>query len=98
MAQDSGLVINPQAVKHGELKFDASNVTTDGSSYPLLRMDGTPKVNAVLVPNPQTVPAGTGEPAVNVLPGAVSNAIFDATGVRLRTIPFTESELNAAMQ
>ncbi|HEX6450316.1 MAG TPA: molybdopterin cofactor-binding domain-containing protein [Trebonia sp.] len=84
---------------HEEVKFDTSNVTTaDWTSYPLLRMDETPAIiNTILIPNPQIPPSGVGEPAVNVIPSAISSAIFDATGVRLRTMPFTAEAVTAAM-
>jgi CO/xanthine dehydrogenase Mo-binding subunit len=113
VAQDQGQIINPRAIEHQisscvlqtasrvlheEVKFDTANVTTaDWSSYPLLRMDETPTINTVLVPNPQIAPSGVGEPAVNVMPSAISSAIFDATGVRLRTIPFTAEVVKASM-
>jgi CO/xanthine dehydrogenase Mo-binding subunit len=113
VAQDQGQIINPRAIEHQisscviqtasralheEVKFDTSNVTTaDWKSYPLLRMDETPTINTVLVPNPQIAPTGVGEPAVNVMPSAISSAIFDATGVRLRTMPFTAEVVKTAM-
>ncbi len=113
VAQDQGQIINPRSIEHQisccviqtasrvlheEVKFDTSNVTTaDWRSYPLLRMDETPTINTVLVPNPQIDPTGVGEPAVNVMPSAISSAIFDATGVRLRTMPFTAEVVKAAM-
>lgn len=113
VAQDQGQIINPRAIEHQisscvlqtasrvlheEVTFDASNVTSaDWVSYPLLRMDETPTINTVLVPNPQIAPSGVGEPAVNVMPSAISSAIFDATGVRLRTMPFTPEVVRAAM-
>jgi CO/xanthine dehydrogenase Mo-binding subunit len=113
VAQDQGQIINPRAIErqisscvlqtasralHEEVKFDTSNVTTaDWVSYPLLRMDETPTINTVLVPNPQIAPSGVGEPAVNVMPSAISSAIFDATGVRLRTMPFTPEVVKEAM-
>jgi CO/xanthine dehydrogenase Mo-binding subunit len=85
-------------VLHEEVTFDTSNVTSaDWVSYPILRMDETPTINTVLVPNPQIAPSGVGEPAVNVMPSAISSAIFDATGVRLRTMPFTPEVVKAAM-
>ncbi|WP_203918679.1 xanthine dehydrogenase family protein molybdopterin-binding subunit [Rugosimonospora africana] len=113
VAQDQGQIINPRAIEHQisscvlqtasrvlheEVKFDTANVTTvDWVSYPLLRMDETPTINTILVPNPQIAPSGVGEPAVNVMPSAISSAIFDATGVRLRTMPFTQEVVKAAM-
>jgi nicotinate dehydrogenase subunit B len=113
VAQDQGQIINPRAIEHQisscviqtasrvlheEVKFDTSNVTTvDWTSYPLFRMDETPTINTILVPNPQIAPTGVGEPAVNVMPSAISSAIFDATGVRLRTMPFTPEAVQTAM-
>ncbi|MQY12794.1 Nicotinate dehydrogenase subunit B [Streptomyces sp. RB5] len=113
VAQDQGEIINPRAIErqitscviqtasrvlHEEVKFDTSNVTTvDWRSYPLLRLDETPTIKTVLVPNPGTAPTGVGEPAVNVMPSAISSAVFDATGVRLRTMPFTPEAVKAAM-
>ncbi|GHH82751.1 aldehyde dehydrogenase [Streptomyces sulfonofaciens] len=113
VAQDQGQIINPRAIEHQitscviqtasrvfheEVKFDTSNVTTaDWKSYPMLRMDETPTIKTVLVPNPEIPPTGVGEPAVNVMPSAISSAIFDATGVRLRTMPFTAEVVKAAM-
>jgi CO/xanthine dehydrogenase Mo-binding subunit len=113
VAQDQGQIINPRAIErqisscviqtasrvlHEEVTFDTSNITSaDWSSYPLLRMDETPTISTVLVPNPGTPPTGVGEPAVNVIPSAISSAVFDATGVRLRTMPFTPEAVMAAM-
>jgi CO/xanthine dehydrogenase Mo-binding subunit len=113
VAQDQGQIINPRAIEHQitscviqtasralheEVKFDTSNVTTtDWTSYPMLRMDETPTIKTVLVPNPEMTPTGVGEPAVNVMPSAISSAVFDATGVRLRTMPFTPEAVKAAM-
>jgi nicotinate dehydrogenase subunit B len=113
VAQDQGQIINPRAIEHQitscvlqtasralreEVKFDTSNVTTvDWTSYPLLTMAETPAINTVLIPNPQIPPTGVGEPAVNVIPSAICSAIFDATGVRLRTMPFTAAVVQAAM-
>lgn len=113
VAQDQGQIINPRAIEHQvsscviqtasrvlheEVKFDTSNVTTtDWKSYPMLRMDETPTINTILVPHPELPPTGVGEPAVNVIPSAISSAVFDATGVRLRTMPFTPEVVKAAM-
>lgn len=113
VAQDQGLIINPQAIEHQisscviqtasrtlheEVTFDTSNVTSvDWESYPIMTMAETPTIKTVLVPNPQIAPSGVGEPAVNVIPSAISSAVFDATGVRLRTMPFTPKVVKAAM-
>ena len=39
-----------------------------------------------------------GEPAAAIIPSAISNAVFDATGIRLRSIPYTPAKVLAAMQ
>ena len=113
VAQDSGLVINPTAVEHQvesavlqttsramleQVTFDSANVTSlDWSSYPLLTMADAPKVTTVLVNRPEVPATGVGEPAVNLIAPAISNAIFDATGVRLRTLPFRADVVKAAL-
>lgn len=113
VAQDQGLIINPRAIEHQiessvlqtvsralleEVKFDTSNVTsTDWQSYPILAMADAPSVNAVLINHPDIPPTGVGEPAVNVVASGISSAIFDATGVRIRTLPFTAKAVKAAL-
>ena len=113
VAQDSGLIINPSAVEHQiescviqttsrammeEVTFDASNVTSlDWTSYPILTMADAPKVQTVLINHPEIPATGVGEPAVNLIAPAISSAIFDATGVRLRTLPMRPAAVKAAM-
>ena len=113
VAQDSGLIINPSAVEHQiescviqttsrammeEVTFDASNVTSlDWTSYPILTMADAPKIQTVLINHPEIPATGVGEPAVNLIAPAISSAIFDATGVRLRTLPMRPAAVKAAM-
>jgi nicotinate dehydrogenase subunit B len=57
-----------------------------------------PAVDIVLV-NRVNVPAtGAGETAITLVPAAIGNAIFDATGARLRVVPFTEERVKAALR
>ena len=51
-----------------------------------------------LIDRPNERPWGAGEPAAAVVPSAISNAVFDATGVRLRSVPFTPDKVKAAMK
>jgi CO/xanthine dehydrogenase Mo-binding subunit len=51
-----------------------------------------------LIDRPNEKPWGAGEPAAAVIPSAISNAVFDAIGVRLRSIPYTPAKVLAAMQ
>ena len=81
-----------------EVKFDQYKVTsTDWISYPLIKFTQYPTVEAVLINRPTVASGGVGEPALNPVPAAIGNAIFDATGVRLRQIPFTPERVLAAL-
>ena len=81
-----------------ELKFDRSHVTSlDWASYPILTFPDVPDVVVDLIDRPKEVPWGAGEPACAVVPSAIGNAIFDATGVRLRSVPFKPGNLKAAL-
>jgi CO/xanthine dehydrogenase Mo-binding subunit len=81
-----------------EVKFDAKGVTsTDWQSYPILDMTEAPEaVEIVLIDHPERTPSGAGEGATRPAAGAIANAIFDATGIRLRQAPFTPERLKAA--
>ena len=79
-----------------EVKFDRSMVTSlDWASYPILTFPQVPEIVIELIDRPNE-PWGAGEPAAAVVPSAISNAVFDATGVRLRSVPFTPVKLKAA--
>ena len=57
----------------------------------------TPAVEAVLVNQPSAPANGAGETAITVVAAAIGNAVFDATGARLREIPFTPARVKAAL-
>ncbi len=82
-----------------ETKFDAKNVTSvDWVSYPILDITETPAVvDIVLIDRPNVAPSGAGEPSMRPLTAAIANAIFDATGVRIRRVPFTPDRVKQAM-
>jgi CO/xanthine dehydrogenase Mo-binding subunit len=81
-----------------EVQFDSKNVTsTDWMSYPILDITETPEaIDCVLINHPEIAPTGAGEGSIRPLAAAMANAIFDATGVRLRRIPFTPDRVKAA--
>jgi nicotinate dehydrogenase subunit B len=82
-----------------ELKFNRSQVTSlDWESYSILKFPQVPEIVIDLIDRPTEKPWGAGEPAASVIPSAISNAVFDATGVRLRSIPYTPAKVKAAMQ
>jgi CO/xanthine dehydrogenase Mo-binding subunit len=82
-----------------ELKFNRSRVTSlDWATYPILTFPDVPDdVVIELVDRPSEVPWGAGEPTCAVVPAAISNAIFDATGARLRSVPFKPDKVKAAL-
>jgi nicotinate dehydrogenase subunit B len=90
---------------HEEVQFDTEKVTSvDWSSHPTLTHADTPaRIDIVLVngdPNPKRPdlpPYGGGEAACKPLLAAVANAIYDATGVRMRRVPFREARVLAAL-
>ncbi|HWF12004.1 MAG TPA: molybdopterin cofactor-binding domain-containing protein [Bryobacteraceae bacterium] len=110
---DCGLVVNPDGLRnqvegnimqtlsrtlHEEVTFDQSHVTsTDWVRYPLLRFPEAPVVQVALIDRPTEPSYGAGEAASAPVAAAVGNAVFDATGVRLRTIPFTAARVKAAL-
>jgi nicotinate dehydrogenase subunit B len=83
-----------------EVTWDNRRITsTDWETYKSLHLDyEMPAVESVFV-TPDSVPAiGAGETAITVTPAAIGNAIFDATGARLRDLPFTPERVSAALR
>jgi len=82
-----------------EVKFDNKNVTSvDWLSYPILDITETPEqIDVVLINHPEIVPSGAGEPSSRPVAAAIANAVFDATGVRIRRVPFAPDYVKAAL-
>jgi CO/xanthine dehydrogenase Mo-binding subunit len=72
-----------------ETRFDNKNVTSvDWLTYPILDIGDVPEtIDFVLLDKPDQPPTGAGEPSIRPVAAAIANAIFDATGVRLRRGP-----------
>ena len=101
-AVDCGIAINPDVIRaqmeggigfglsaalYGEITLrDGAVVQSNYTDYPLLRIGEMPKVEVHIVES-QEKPTGVGEPGVPVVAPAVANALFAATGRRLRTLP-----------
>jgi len=82
-----------------EVTWDNKQVTSiDWETYPSLYMDfKVPTIDVVLINRAEGLAMGAGETAITVVPAAIGNAIFDATGVRLREVPFTAERVKAAI-
>ena len=103
-AHDCGLIVNPDGLRnqvegnivqtlsraiHEEVTFDRARVTSvDWSSYPVLTFPEAPAVEVALINRPDQPAYGAGEAAAAPVAAALGNAIFDATGIRLRSVPF----------
>ncbi len=112
-AHDCGQIISPDGVKaqvegciiqtisrtlHEETKFDRNQITgVDWASYPVLTFAEVPELNIALIDRPDQRPLGAGEAATAPVAAAIANAVFDATGVRLRSAPFTPQRVRSAM-
>ncbi len=84
---------------HEEVMFDTKNVTSiDWETYPILDFVERPDtIDVVLINRPNIPPNGAGEGSMRPIVAAMANAIFDATGVRLRQGPFTPDRLRAGL-
>ena len=114
LSHDCGLIINPDGLKNQiegniiqgvsralmeEVKFDASGIKTlDWSTYPVIRFPAVPEIDIVLINRPEMPALGGGEPSSAPIAAAIANAIFDATGVRLREAPFTPERMLAGLK
>ncbi len=114
VVHDCGQIINPAGVEaqiegnviqtvsrtlKEEVTFDRSMITSlDWASYPILRFPEVPEIVIELIDQPAEKPWGAGEPTAAVVPSAISNAVFDATGARLRSVPFKRDKVKTALQ
>jgi CO/xanthine dehydrogenase Mo-binding subunit len=112
-AHDCGLIINPDGLRnqiegnvlqslsralYEEVTFDESHITSiDWDSYPILKFSDVPEVDVVLINHPDQPAVGAGEPATITTAPAIANAIFHATGARVRQIPFTPQRIKTAL-
>ena len=113
VAHDCGLIINPDGVRNQiegnviqslsrtlkeEVQFDNMHITSvDWQTYPILTFSEVPEIEIVLINRPDQPALGAGEPSTVTTAAAVANAIFDATGVRLRQLPFTPERVRQAL-
>jgi nicotinate dehydrogenase subunit B len=114
LGHDCGLIVNPDGLKNQiegnvlqavsralleEVKFDSTGQKNlDWDSYPVIRFAQIPDVEIVLKDRPEMQPLGGGEPSIVPVTAAIANAIFDATGARLRQVPFTPERVLSALK
>jgi nicotinate dehydrogenase subunit B len=82
-----------------EVQFDRAKVTSvDWATYPIVEMADAPEaIDIVLIDRPEIAPSGAGEPGSRPVAAAIANALYDATGARLRRVPFTPARVKAAL-
>jgi CO/xanthine dehydrogenase Mo-binding subunit len=110
---DQGLTVNPEGsqlqLEGGfimglgyalteEIHFQGGEIRDrDFDTYHIPRFSSAPKIEAFLIDNPATPPAGCGEPPTLTAGAVIANAIFDAVGARLFQLPMTPERVRAAM-
>jgi CO/xanthine dehydrogenase Mo-binding subunit len=113
LAYDCGQIINPDAVRaqcegcviqaisrtlYEEVTFDEARVTSlDWASYRVFGFADLPRIEIELIDYPDEKPKGAAEAPSVPVPAALGNAVFDATGVRLRRVPLTRERLRGAL-
>ena len=113
VGHDCGQIINPNGLANQieggviqtvsrtlmeQVEWDRTKVTSvDWATYPILRFPDVPRVEVDMINVPGDVSWGAGEPTATTIPAAIGNAIYDATGARLRSIPFTPEKVKAAV-
>ncbi len=112
-AHDCGLIVNPDGIRnqiegnilqtlsrslYEEVTFDQSRViSVNWATYPILTFPEVPVVEVVLVDRPDQPSWGGSEAATGPVAAALANAFFDATGVRIRSVPFTAARVKALL-
>jgi nicotinate dehydrogenase subunit B len=112
-AADAGMIVNPDGLANQieggiiqstswtlreAIEFDRTRVLTRSwANYPILRMSEVPAVEVALIDRPEERPLGAGEASLGPAVAAIANALSNATGRRMRDLPFTQERVKAAM-
>jgi nicotinate dehydrogenase subunit B len=113
IALDVGEVLNPDGLRQQaegavmmglgyalseEVRFQGGKVLTGNfDDYRIPRFSSLPKIEIVLVDNPQTAALGGGEPPIIAMGAVLANAIYDGVGARLLELPMTPQRVKAAL-
>jgi nicotinate dehydrogenase subunit B len=111
--QDMGVIINPEGATTQmegslmmglgqalteEIHFKGGQILeTNFDTYEIPRFSWLPKIETVLVKNPEVPPQGGGEPPIVIVAALIGNAIFDKTGARLFELPMTPDRVKEAL-
>jgi len=112
IAADAGQIVDPDGLRNQlegglmqsaswtlkeQVKFDDKGIVSrDWESYPILTFAEVPEIETVLIDRPDQPFLGSGEATQGPTAAAIGNAIFDAIGLRLRRIPFTQDRVRDA--
>jgi isoquinoline 1-oxidoreductase len=112
-AVDAGVIVNPEGARQQiegcttmalgcalseEVTFRNGEILVRNfDAYQLPRFSAIPKIEVVLIDNPELAPDGIGEPPIIAVGPAIANAIYDAVGVRLLQLPMTPARVKEAL-
>jgi isoquinoline 1-oxidoreductase subunit beta len=92
---ESSVIFGLTAALYGKITIkDGAAVQGNFDTYRMVRLADAPKIDVHLVPSGGDIWGGAGEPAVPPIAAAVANAIFAATGKRIRTLPIVDTDLS----
>jgi CO/xanthine dehydrogenase Mo-binding subunit len=113
-AQDTGEMINPEGIRMQieggiimglgyvlteEIRFKGGRILDENfDTYEIPRFSWLPKIETVLVDNPEMAPQGCGETSITTMGGVIANAVHDAIGVRMLMLPMTPARIKEALQ
>lgn len=93
---ESGIVFGLSAALYGEITIEDSRVVQQNfPAYDVVRLHDMPIIEAHIMPGSE-FPGGVGEPSTPPIAAAVANAVFDASGVRVRRLPLTRANFRSA--
>ena len=110
--QDMGIVVNPEGARQQmegcmtmglgyslseQIHFRNGEILDRNfSTYEIPRFSWLPRIETVLIDNPNDPPSGGGEPAIITMGAVIANAVFDAVGVRVHQLPVTAARIKEA--
>ena len=113
-AQDTGEMINPEGIRMQiegcltmglgyclteEIQFQGGQIKDENfDTYEIPRFSWLPKIETVLVDNPEMSPQGCGEPAITSMGAVIANAVHDAAGIRMFMLPMTPTRIKNALK